>query len=152
MTSIAEGLARFARDRGAVIRFSAPATRIVTERGRVKALATPEGEVPADAVVVNADCAHAELDLLSGADRSCGAAYWNKAVVSKTDPGVAPAGAENISLLVPVAPGLEDTDEAREALFSRAMAKLEALRGTALGSPIRWARPPCSGHPAGPGA
>jgi 1-hydroxy-2-isopentenylcarotenoid 3,4-desaturase len=193
MTSIAEGLERFARDRGAVIRYATPATGIVTERGRVRAVATTAGEVPADAVVVNADYAHAEMDLLSDADRSYGAGYWKKAVVapsmlvaylgtrgkvpglehhnlhfisdwnahfdtifkrpgwpsdpcfyasvvSKTDPGVTPAGGENIFLLVPVAPGLQDTDDAREALFNRAMAKLEAFCGSGIRSDLEVKR------------
>ena len=37
--------------------------------------------------------------------------------ISKTDPNSAPEGCENVFLLVPVAPGLADTDEQREAYF-----------------------------------
>jgi len=53
-------------------------------------------------------------------------------VTSKTEKAVAPAGGENIFLLVPVAPGLDDTDEARESLFDVAAGKLESLIGTSI--------------------
>jgi len=36
---------------------------------------------------------------------------------SKTDPSVAPAGHENLFILIPVAPGLTDTQEIRDAYF-----------------------------------
>jgi phytoene desaturase len=44
---------------------------------------------------------------------------------SITDPEVAPAGSENLFLLIPVAPGLEDTPEIREKYFHLAMDRLE---------------------------
>jgi 1-hydroxy-2-isopentenylcarotenoid 3,4-desaturase len=48
---------------------------------------------------------------------------------SKTDPAVAPAGMENLFFLVPVAPGLDDTDEAREAFAARVLDHFERLTG-----------------------
>lgn len=48
-------------------------------------------------------------------------------VPSLTDASVAPAGKENLFLLVPVAPGLEDTDEIREQYFTRIVDRLESL-------------------------
>lgn len=52
---------------------------------------------------------------------------------SKTDRTVAPAGGENIFILIPVAPGLEDTDAIREKYFTFVMERLEKLTG----QPIR---------------
>jgi 1-hydroxy-2-isopentenylcarotenoid 3,4-desaturase len=51
-------------------------------------------------------------------------------VTSKSDPAVAPEGGENIFLLVPVAAGLEDSDEIREAFADRILAHLEGICGT----------------------
>lgn len=48
---------------------------------------------------------------------------------SKTDPSVAPAGCENLFLLIPVAPGLEDTPEVRLRYFHLTMDRLERLTG-----------------------
>lgn len=50
--------------------------------------------------------------------------------VSKTDPGCAPEGKENIFILIPVAPGLEDTDATREYYYDMAIKKLEQYTGT----------------------
>lgn len=44
---------------------------------------------------------------------------------SKTDPAVAPAGMENLFVLVPVAPGLSDSNEIREHYYSVVMDRLE---------------------------
>jgi phytoene desaturase len=46
---------------------------------------------------------------------------------SKTDKTVAPAGSENIFILVPVAPDLEDTDEIRARYFDKIIGHLESL-------------------------
>lgn len=48
-------------------------------------------------------------------------------VPSVTDPSVAPEGMENMFLLMPVAPGLQDTEETREKYFNVIMDRLEAL-------------------------
>ena len=48
---------------------------------------------------------------------------------SKTDPSVAPEGKENLVILIPVAPGLKDTDETREQYFNMAMDRLEVFIG-----------------------
>lgn len=44
---------------------------------------------------------------------------------SKTDPNVAPQNCENIFLLMPVATGLEDTEEVREKYFDEMISRLE---------------------------
>jgi phytoene desaturase len=48
---------------------------------------------------------------------------------SVTDPSVAPEGCENLFLLVPLAPGLEDSDEQRERYYDIIMDRLEDLTG-----------------------
>lgn len=52
---------------------------------------------------------------------------------SKTDNTVAPEGCENVFLLIPVAPDLEDTEAMREHYYTMLMDKLEAY----CGEPIR---------------
>jgi len=48
---------------------------------------------------------------------------------SKTDPSVAPNGCENIFILIPVAPGLNDREETREKYFDIVLQRLENLVG-----------------------
>lgn len=48
---------------------------------------------------------------------------------SKTDKTVAPEGYENMFILVPVAPGLEDTNEIREKYYKKILRHLESLIG-----------------------
>ncbi len=48
---------------------------------------------------------------------------------SKTDKTVAPAGMENLFLLIPIAPGLEDTEEIREHYFKMIVARMEQFSG-----------------------
>lgn len=55
---------------------------------------------------------------------------------SKTDSSVAPPGGETLFILVPVAPGLQDTDEIRERFFERVIAHLERLVGTPVAEAI----------------
>ena len=38
-------------------------------------------------------------------------------VVSKTDPSVAPENKENLFFLIPIAPGMEDTEAIRKIFF-----------------------------------
>lgn len=53
-------------------------------------------------------------------------------VPSRTDPSCAPEGHEAVFLLVPVAPGLEDTEERREFYLERALDRMEARTGRSL--------------------
>lgn len=46
---------------------------------------------------------------------------------SKTDASVAPEGHENLFFLMPIAPGIEDTDALRETYFQVMLARLEKL-------------------------
>jgi phytoene desaturase len=57
-----------------------------------------------------------------------------------TDSSVAPAGHENLFLLVPLAPDLEDTDELRERYFDVIMDRLEDLTGQEIRKHIVYKR------------
>jgi phytoene desaturase len=59
---------------------------------------------------------------------------------SVTDPSVAPAGCENLFLLIPVAPGLEDTPAVRDHYFDLTMTRLEALTGQNIRDHITYCR------------
>ena len=59
---------------------------------------------------------------------------------SKTDPGVAPDGCENLFLLIPVAPDLTDDDATREYYFNLIMDRLEAYVGEDIRSHIIFKR------------
>lgn len=48
---------------------------------------------------------------------------------SKTDPAVAPENCENVFLLMPVAPGIEDSEEIRERYFMEMILRLEKHTG-----------------------
>ena len=48
---------------------------------------------------------------------------------SKTDSGVAPEGSENVFILMPLAPGIEDTEDLRKQYFERIMNRLESRLG-----------------------
>ncbi len=59
---------------------------------------------------------------------------------SKTDPSVAPEGCENLFLLIPVAPGLEDTPEIREKYYNVVMERLERLTGQNIRDAVVYKR------------
>lgn len=61
-------------------------------------------------------------------------------VPSMTDPTVAPEGCENIFLLVPLAPGLEDTEEQRERYYHKIMDRLEQRTGTSIREHVVYKR------------
>ena len=51
---------------------------------------------------------------------------------SVTDPGVAPEGMENLVVLIPIAPGLEDGEATREHYYHLVMERMERLTGQAI--------------------
>jgi phytoene desaturase len=61
-------------------------------------------------------------------------------VPSITDPAVAPPGHENIFLLMPVAPGLEDNEAIREKYFNLMINRLETLTGESIKEHIVFKR------------
>ncbi len=52
--------------------------------------------------------------------------------ISKTDPGSAPTGAENVFLLVPTAPGMADTDEQRQQYWDLVRDHVHSITGEDL--------------------
>ena len=50
-------------------------------------------------------------------------------LTSKTDKSVAPDGMENMFILIPIAPGIEDSEEIREKYYSITIEKLEKYTG-----------------------
>lgn len=52
--------------------------------------------------------------------------------ISKTDPKSAPEGAENVFILVPVAPGLDDSDEQRQAYLAHVLEHVKNITGEDL--------------------
>ena len=62
---------------------------------------------------------------------------------SKTDNSVAPEGHENLFLLMPLAPDLEDTEELREKYFNVMMQRLEKYTGSDIIKHIDYKRSYC---------
>lgn len=61
-------------------------------------------------------------------------------VVSKTDTESAPEGMENVFVLIPVATGLEDSDEIREKYYDMVMGRLESLTGQTIKDQVIYKR------------
>ena len=61
-------------------------------------------------------------------------------VSSKTDLSVAPDGFENIIILIPVAPGLNDTEEIRERYYDLVMDRLEYITGDSIKAHVIFKR------------
>lgn len=59
---------------------------------------------------------------------------------SKTDPGVAPEGAENLFILMPAAVGLEDTEEIRAKYFNLLITRLEKITGEEIRKHIVYSK------------
>ncbi|WP_159473073.1 NAD(P)/FAD-dependent oxidoreductase [Dyadobacter sp. 3J3] len=62
---------------------------------------------------------------------------------SKTDPSVAPAGSENIFILMPIAIGLNDSEEIREEYYNVLMKRLEKFAGEDIHSHVVYKRSYC---------
>jgi phytoene desaturase len=61
-------------------------------------------------------------------------------VPSITDPSVAPPGHENLFLLIPVAPGLADSEEVREKYYQVIMERMEQLTGQSIRDAVVYRR------------
>jgi phytoene desaturase len=59
---------------------------------------------------------------------------------SKTDSSVAPVGHENLFILIPVAPGLTDTQEIRDSYFEMVLQRLEIKTKTSIKNNIVYTR------------
>jgi phytoene desaturase len=63
---------------------------------------------------------------------------------SKSDSTVAPEGMENLMVLIPVAPGLDDTEEIRERYYQYALGKIEKYTGESVRKHVVFNR--CYAH------
>jgi phytoene desaturase len=193
LAAVAGAIHRLAESQGARILCDQNVGRIEVRDGRAGAVITDQGEFAADAVLVNADYAHAETELLEERYQSLRRRYWERRVVapamfilylgldrklanllhhnlyfapdwdrhfdtifrrpswpsepcfyvsctSKTDPTMAPEGKENVFVLVPVAPDLEDTDEVRQRYAEQVLRHLEAVTGEEIRAHIEVQR------------
>jgi phytoene desaturase len=184
MRKVASTMADLAEGLGAEIRLDEEVKRIDVSGKRAQGVVTRNGANSSDAVVVNADYAHAELDLLKPEHRTYDRKYWDKRVLapsafvaylgvdaqfeelahhtlflekdwaegfdaifdpskaawpanpsyyvnvpSRTDSTAAPKGCDTLFILVPLAPGLEDTVPLREKFYQRIMGRLEESIG-----------------------
>jgi len=62
---------------------------------------------------------------------------------SVTDASAAPPGSENVTLLIPLAPGIEDTEEIRERYFQKIMDRLERLTHQELREAVVYKKSYC---------
>lgn len=62
---------------------------------------------------------------------------------SKTDPSVAPEGMENIFILMPLAPGLEDTEALREKYYNVIMKRMEVICDDTIKEHVIYKRSYC---------
>ncbi|MBA3680081.1 MAG: phytoene desaturase [Bacteroidetes bacterium] len=62
---------------------------------------------------------------------------------SKTDPSVAPVGMENLFVLMPIAPGLEDNGNIRQEFFTLLMQRLEKFTGCKIRDNIQYLKSYC---------
>lgn len=62
---------------------------------------------------------------------------------SKTDDSVAPDGMENLFVLIPIATGLEDTDEIRESYFAPIIKRIEKFCGESFSENIIFKKSYC---------
>ncbi len=84
MTKLVQGMAKAAEELGTEFRTGTPATGIGYRNGAVTEVHTPSGAVPADLVVVNADYAWADRNLLPEGMRNYSDGYWDKRVMAPT--------------------------------------------------------------------
>lgn len=86
MYAIVEGLVKLCGELGVKIECGVEVTGIKTSGGRAVGVSARRGsdnfDIPAGAVLANADYAHVERELLEPGDRSYGAGYWEKAVLA----------------------------------------------------------------------
>lgn len=76
--AIIDSLKKIAEKHGVEIKTHTPATKILTENGKVVGVETPDGRIDADIVISNADYHHTETQLLDKKDRDHDDKFWNK--------------------------------------------------------------------------
>jgi phytoene desaturase len=176
---------KIAQEQGAKFVFNEPVEKILVKDGRATGVKTSKKTYEADLVVVNADYAWAEMNLLEKKHRTHLEKYWEKrkiapsayllflgldkpikrfihhnlyfhhrwvdhfddifkypkwpkdfsyyvSCISKTDKKTAVKNGENVFVLIPVAPGLKDTEKTREKYYEKTIKHMEELAGENL--------------------
>ncbi len=182
---LVEVMYKLGEKQGAKFIFNEPVEKIIIENNNVVGVKTIKNEYNADIIVVNADYAWAEQNLLDEKHRSYSKKYWKKrkiapsayllflgfnkpikkfihhnlyfhnkwenhfidifkelrwpkeysyyvSCISKTDKNTAIKNGENVFVLIPVAPGLIDSEKIREEYFERTIKHMETLTGENL--------------------
>jgi len=76
MGELEGGVVRLVREMDVNIKLGEEVKHIEVERGKVASVVTEKGNYPCDAALINAEYAHAELELLEAPYRSYPATYW----------------------------------------------------------------------------
>ena len=184
MRKVVSSMKELAESLGVEFKFNEPVENFEVEDHQIKKVVTSKGTYDADIVLVNADYAFSEIQLIKPENQTYNEKYWDKKVLapsalvayvgidkevdklthhnlfldkdweagfetlfdpkkaawpenpsyyvnvpSKTDKSAAPDGSETLFILVPLAPGIEDTDELREGLYNKIMDDLESKLG-----------------------
>jgi phytoene desaturase len=82
LAAVAGSIGRLAQEQGVEVRLDHEVRKILVQRGRASGVLTDQGELKADAVLVNADYAFAEQRLLDPAWQSLPAPYWERRVLA----------------------------------------------------------------------
>jgi len=184
MRKLADSIYRLAMEHGAEFAFNEPVEEVLFDDGKAVGVRTPSGVQEADLVIMNADYAHSELDLVPEDLRTYSQKYWDKRVLapsamvayvgvnkkfdafdhhtlfldddwehgfdklfnpkkadwpdnpsyyvnvpSRTDSTAAPEGCDTLFILIPLAPGIEDTPERREIFLEKILDDLAVKIG-----------------------
>ena len=78
MGKLVEVMHKIAEEQGAKFIFNEPVEKILIEKGKTTGVKTSKNNFNADIVIVNADYAWAELNLLEPKHRSYSEKYWEK--------------------------------------------------------------------------
>ncbi|NYB51968.1 MAG: phytoene desaturase [Methanobacteriaceae archaeon] len=82
MREVARTMMELAQSYGAEFRFNEPVELLEVHEKNVKRVITSEGVYEPDIVIMNADYAHSELDLLTKENRTYDEDYWEKRVLA----------------------------------------------------------------------
>lgn len=184
MRKVVDSIYELAKSLGVEFHFNEPVKKLEIHDHEVKKVITDKATYEADLVIVNADYAHSELDLLNKENRTYDEKYWESRIMapsamvaylgidykvdklahhnlfldkdwehgfdkifdpkkaawpenpsyyvnvpSRTDLSAAPENSDTLFILIPLAPGLEDTPELRESFYNKIMDDLEAKLG-----------------------
>ena len=78
MGALVEAMYKIAKEQGAEFKFNEPVEKILVENGEVDGVKTNKSRYEADFVIINADYAWAELNLIDKKYRSYSDKYWEK--------------------------------------------------------------------------